>query len=102
MSDRFCVTDSSILRCRDRGFSIVLKYLKRKFVYLPKDNNVKAKIIDDFRIGSQFLNVLGAIDCIHIHIVAPSKHGQVYVNRKKSIRWCYREFVQVICNSCMY
>ena len=52
-------------------------------MYLPEHNNVKAKIIDDFRIGSQFPNLLGAIVGIHIRIVAPSKHGQVYVNRKK-------------------
>ena len=35
MSDRFCATDSSIiLRCRDRVFSIVLKYLKKKICVL--------------------------------------------------------------------
>ena len=67
-------------------------------MYLPEDNNVKAKIINDFRIGSQFPNVLGAIDCTHIHIVAPSKHGQVYVNWKKF----HSLVLQGICNSCMY
>ena len=50
---------------------------------LPEHNNVKAKIIEDFRIGSQFPNVLGAIDGTRIQIVAPSKHSQVYVNQKK-------------------
>ena len=97
MADRFCVTDSSILRCRDRVFNIVLQYLKQKFVYLPEDNNVKAKIIDDFRIASQFPNVLGAIDGTHICIVAPSKHGQVYVNRKKF----HSLVLQAICASNM-
>lgn len=83
MSDRFSVTDSSIIRCRDRVFTVVLRYLKTKFIYLPEDYNVKAQIMDEYSIGSQFPNVLGAIDGTHIRIVAPSEHSQVYVNRKK-------------------
>ncbi|CAB4022848.1 Hypothetical predicted protein, partial [Paramuricea clavata] len=62
MSDRFSVTDSSIIRCRDRVFTVVLRYLKTKFIYLPKDYNVKVQIMDEYRIGSQFPNMLGAID----------------------------------------
>ena len=54
MADRFCVTDSSILRCRDKVFKIVWQYLKQKFVYFPEDNNVKAKIIADFRLVHSF------------------------------------------------
>lgn len=83
MSDRFSVTDSSIIRCRNRVFTVVLTHLKRKFIYLPQEENVKTKIMDDFRVGSQFPNVMGVIDGTHIRIVAPSKHPQVYVNRKK-------------------
>lgn len=83
IGDRFNVTDSSVIRCRDQIFEVVLRTLKRKFIYLPQDENVKNKIMDDFHTASQFPNVLGAIDGTHIRIVAPHDHPQVYINRKK-------------------
>ena len=83
MGDRFNVTDSSILRCREQIFSVVLCSLKKKFIFLPHDENVKNNIIDNFYTASQFPNVLGVIDGTHIRIVAPHEHPQVYVNRKK-------------------
>jgi hypothetical protein len=83
MGDRFNVTDSSILRCREQIFSVVLCSLNKKFIFLPHDENVKNNIIDDFYTASQFPNVLGVIDGTHIRIVGPHEHPQVYMNRKK-------------------
>ena len=83
MNDRFNITDSSILQCRNQVFSVVLCSLKKKFIFLPHDENVKNTIIGDFYTASNFPNVLGVIDGTHIRIVAPCEHPQVYVNREK-------------------
>jgi hypothetical protein len=83
ISDRFNITDSSVLRCRNQVFHVVLHSLKKKFIYLPLHENVKNKIMDDFYTSYNFPNVLGAIDGTHIRIVAPHEHPQAYVNRKK-------------------
>ena len=83
MSNRFNITDSSILRCRDQVFSVVLRSLKRKFIFLPHNENVKNKIIDDLYTASNFPNVLEVIDGTHIRIATPHEHSQVHVNRKK-------------------
>lgn len=48
---------------------------------MPQDENVKNKIIDDFRATTQFPDVLGAIDGTNIRIVAPHEHPQVYIIR---------------------
>ena len=61
ISDQFNITDSSVLRCTDQVFHVVLHSLK-KFIYLPPNGNVKQKIMDDFYTSYQFPNVLGAID----------------------------------------
>ena len=81
MSDRFNITDSSNLRCRNQVFSVMLP--KKEVHFLPHDENVKNTIIGDFYTASNFPNVLGVIDGTHIRIVAPREHPQVYVNRKK-------------------
>lgn len=101
MSDRFNVTDSSILRCRDQIFSVVLYSLKKKFIFLPDDENVKNTIINDFYTTSQFPNVLGVIDGTHIRIVAPHGHPQAYVNRKKFHSIVLQVYTPIIFNSCM-
>lgn len=101
MSDRFNVTDSSILRCRDQIFSVVLYSLKKKFIFLPDDENVKNTIINDFYTTSQFPNVLGVIDGTHIRIVAPHGHPQADVNRKKFHSIVLQVYTPIIFNSCM-
>ena len=53
ISDRFNITDSSVLRCRDQVFHVVLHSLKKRFIYLPPNGNVKQKIMDDFYTSLQ-------------------------------------------------
>ena len=99
ISDRFNMTNSSVIRCRNQVFDLVLQTLRNKFIYLPQNEDVKNKIIDDFHAVSQFPNVLGAIDGTHIRIVAPHDHPQI---EKSFTQLFFRVFVQAICSFYMW
>jgi hypothetical protein len=43
IGDQFNVTDFSVIRCRNQVYDVVLRTLKKKFINLPQDENVKNK-----------------------------------------------------------
>lgn len=54
-------------------------------------NRVKEEFLTNFG----FPGVLGAIDCTHVQLRAPSENAQVYVNRKGT----HSINIQVICDA---
>lgn len=81
ISDRFNVTESSVIRCRTRITDIFVNNLKHVFIVLPSANE-RQDVMDKFEQKQNFPNVLGAIDGTHIAIKAPKNHPETYVNRK--------------------
>lgn len=81
VADRFNVTESSVVRCRDRVFKVFCDHLKSKFIQWPEGYE-QNKTIDGFYQKSSFPSVIGAIDGTHIKIKAPVNHPETYVNRK--------------------
>ncbi|XP_061187182.1 uncharacterized protein LOC133195355 [Saccostrea echinata] len=81
ISDRFNVTESSVIRCRTRITDIFVNHLKQVFIVLPSANE-RLEIMDKFEQKQNFPSVLVAIDGTHIAIKAPKNHQETYVNRK--------------------
>ncbi|XP_062583873.1 putative nuclease HARBI1, partial [Saccostrea cucullata] len=81
ISDRFNVTESSVIRCRTRITDISVNHLKQVFILLPSANE-RQEIMDKFEQKQNFPGVLCALDGTHIAIKAPKNHPETYVNRK--------------------
>ncbi|XP_062613700.1 uncharacterized protein LOC134275434 [Saccostrea cucullata] len=92
ISDRFNVTESSVIRCRTRITDIFVNHLKQVFITLPSANEHQ-EIMDKFEQKQNFPGVLGALDRTHIAIKAPKSHPETYVNRTGF----YSIFLQGIC-----
>lgn len=81
ISDRFNITEYSVLSIRKRMCKMISRHLKSKYIFWPSGQE-RQTIIDAFRDKKQFPGILGAIDSSHIQIRPPSEHPQTYVNRK--------------------
>ncbi|XP_033758071.1 putative nuclease HARBI1 [Pecten maximus] len=82
LSDRFGVTDSSFLKCREQVINAINSSLK-KFIKWPTTGDYLS-ISERFNdTGSyEFPNIIGAIDGSHIPIEAPAEDANAYYNRK--------------------
>jgi len=72
--------------------------ISARYIKFPYNAAEQANIKAQFVAIAGFPNVIGAIDCTHITIKAPSQDEFVYVNRKQfhSIN------VQIICDAQMH
>jgi len=59
-----------------------LNKLAPKFIYFPTDTKTTIANKLSFYSVAGFPNILGAIDCTHVAIKAPSSHEEAFVNRK--------------------
>lgn len=71
--------------------------LSTRYVRFPYTAGEQANIKQQFAALSGFPNVIGAIDCTHIAIKAPSENEYVYVNRKH----VHTINTQIICDAQM-
>ena len=81
ITDRFGVSQYSVLSSRDKVIEILLRSLKRKFINWP-DANERRVISDYFEMRNGFPGIGGCLDGTHIKISAPSDNPKSYVNRK--------------------
>lgn len=68
-----------------------------RYIRFPYTVREQAEIKTQFAAMSGFPNVIGAIDCTHVAIRAPSENEFAYVNRKH----VHSINVQIICDSNM-
>ncbi|XP_060069389.1 putative nuclease HARBI1 [Ylistrum balloti] len=80
IADRFGMSDSSVVLCRDRVLSAIVN-LRHKLIVWPSRQEMVEEA-DIFSKRNGFPGIVGAIDGTHIKIRAPSLHPQSYVNRK--------------------
>ncbi|KAK7922333.1 hypothetical protein WMY93_009235 [Mugilogobius chulae] len=66
-----------------------------EFIHLPLSPEEQGRVKNEFWHKFRFPNVLGAIDCTHVQIRAPSDNALIYINRKGT----YSINVQVICDA---
>lgn len=78
-ADRFNITESSIVRCKDRVFNVFINYLKPKFIIWP-EGNTKCDVNNGFQRKANFPGIIGAIEGTHIQIKAPKDEPKAYVN----------------------
>ncbi|CAC5422096.1 unnamed protein product [Mytilus coruscus] len=81
IGDRFGISDSSVVLCRDRVMSAILNHLKQKFISWPNQQQQQQEA-DHCSRKHGFPSFIGAIDGNNIKIKAPKHRPQSYVNRK--------------------
>lgn len=83
LSDRFGVTEYSLLKCKRDVIAAVNNNLMTRFITWPE--NELAEVAGRFNdMGNyDFPDIVGAIDGSHIAIEAPSQYANSYFNRKK-------------------
>ncbi|CAJ1057880.1 putative nuclease HARBI1 [Xyrichtys novacula] len=96
MADRAGVSQSTISRAMPTVVDQLIR-LSNRYIKFPYGAVEQANIKTQFAAIAGFPNVIGAIDCTHVAIKAPSLDEYAYVNRKgvHSIN------VQIICDAQM-
>lgn len=96
MADRSGVSQSTLSRAMPLVVDQIIR-LSRRYIKFPYGAVEQANIKAQFAAIAGFPNVIGAIDCTHVAIKAPSHEEYAYVNRKgvHSIN------VQIICDAQM-
>ncbi|KAL6469110.1 hypothetical protein MHYP_G00226340 [Metynnis hypsauchen] len=96
LADRSGISQSSLSRAMPAVLDGII-CMSAKYIKFPYEAVDQANIKAQFAAIASFPNVIGAIDCTHIAIKAPSEEEFAYVNRKHfhSIN------VQIICDAKM-
>ncbi|XP_055959278.1 putative nuclease HARBI1 [Patella vulgata] len=81
ISDRFGISESTMLNCRDRVLAVSIVHLMDKFITLPVGNELQA-VKDRFEWRNGFSGIVGCLDGTHIRITSPKHNPKSYVNRK--------------------
>ncbi|KAH3699211.1 hypothetical protein DPMN_074166 [Dreissena polymorpha] len=81
MGDRFGISTSSVIRCRNRILAAVNRHLKRRFIVWPNAQKIP-EVEEHFGQRNGFPGIIGALDGSHIEIKKPTLHGNSYINRK--------------------
>jgi hypothetical protein len=78
------ITQASVSRCVEQ---VTNALCSRAGDYISFPTGVEDLLNSKLRFNkvARFPNVIGAIDCTHVPILAPSQHEEAYVNRKV---WC--------------
>ena len=96
LADRSGISQSCLSRAMPAVWDGIIR-LSTRYITFPYDAGDQPNIKAQFAAIAGFHNVIGAIDCTHIAIKAPSEEEFAYVNRKHfhSIN------VQIICDAQM-
>ncbi|KAL6486323.1 hypothetical protein MHYP_G00057150 [Metynnis hypsauchen] len=96
LADRWGISQSSLSRAMPAVLDGII-CMSARYIKFPYDAVDQANIKAQFAAIAGFPNVIGAIDCTHIALKAPSEEEFAYVNRKHfhSIN------VQIICDAKM-
>jgi hypothetical protein len=81
IGDRFGISTSSVIRCRNRVLAAVNRHLKQRFIVWPNAQKIP-EVVASFEQRNGFPGIIGALDGSHIEIKKPAAHGNSYINRK--------------------
>jgi len=75
------VSQPTVSRCVRAVTNAINDLLLRRWVRFPMTDIERFAAKEKFRTAPQpFMGAIGAIDCTHIHILAPRQHEEAYVN----------------------
>ena len=77
LSAVFKIDQSSVSRCYWEVL-VCMRNIYNNLISIQNDENV----MHEFFILGAIPDVIGAVDCTHISIVKPHRHGAHYINRK--------------------
>lgn len=88
IADRFGVSESTVLKSRNKIVDGTLEHLMQKFIKWP-DQNEQNEISNYFERKNGFIGIIECLDGTHIPICAPKESAASYVNRKgpHSLQW---------------
>ena len=81
ISDRFGVSESTILNSRDNVIAAVIRHMRTKIISWPTPEE-KQVIKDYYERKNGFPGVIGSLDGTHIRISSPRENKKSYINRK--------------------
>lgn len=81
LSDRFGVSEDTILNSRDSVIAAVVRHLRTNIISWPTQEE-KQVIKDHYERKNGFPNIIGSLDGTHIRISAPRENQKSYINRK--------------------
>ncbi|XP_018359697.1 PREDICTED: putative nuclease HARBI1 [Trachymyrmex cornetzi] len=76
------ISQLSVSNCVKEVSQLVYTHLRNEYIKFPTTAVEKQIVKQQFMENTQFPGVIGAIDCTHIRILAPSVEEHNYVNRK--------------------
>ncbi|KAJ8346447.1 hypothetical protein SKAU_G00278480 [Synaphobranchus kaupii] len=97
MSDRSGMSQPSLSRILPQVIEAILHVLSRRYISYPFTADEQARVKAEFVRSFNFPGVIGAVDCTHIALRAPSVDEHAYVNRKNF----HSLNVQIICDARM-
>ena len=81
ISDRFGVSEYSVLKSCKKIMNAILKYLTPNIITWPSEEDQR-EIASSFEDKTGFHGIIGAVDGTHIEIRAPHENPNDYINRK--------------------
>ncbi|KAI2646902.1 hypothetical protein H4Q32_026559 [Labeo rohita] len=94
ISDRSGISQPTFSRTLPAVLAAI-KSLSRRYIQFPFDDGQQSIIKREFYRIAEYPNVVGAIDCTHVRIKAPSTNDYAFINRKN-----YHSInVQIICDA---
>ena len=97
MIGRSCaLSQSSVSHCINDVTEALVK-MAPQFISYPTDEQTLRTMKQSFHAVANFPNVIGAIDCTHVAIKAPTANEEAFVNRKG----VHTVNVQAVCNADM-
>lgn len=97
MRDRSGISEPSFSCILPQVIEAILHVLSTRYISFPFTADDQARVKAEFVCSFNFPGVMGAADCTHIAICAPSVDEHVHVNRKNF----HSLHVQIICDDRM-
>lgn len=79
---KFPTSQQTVSKCIRQVTPLIVTALSEDWIKFPNERRVINKIKQKFMEKAAFPGVIGAIDCTHIAIIAPSIQEHNYLNRK--------------------
>ncbi|KAJ8944584.1 hypothetical protein NQ314_009455 [Rhamnusium bicolor] len=88
------MAQNTVSNCVNEVSSLMVRHMSDNWIVFPSTPEEKLAIKETFMNRTNFPGVIGAVDCTHVAIIAPSQEEHNYVNRKGY----HSKNIQVVCD----